>query len=125
MSARMFKDPVHGILIGTHNPGGGTEAVAFGQTPHHSLDHLLFQVETEEHGVATLGESALTGSAPQQLCSVFSVDVIADNVALSLLCVILAFLVGTETLRYFHDYPFVYVRLFKISIYLNRKEIAR
>jgi len=112
MIARTLKDPVHGILIDTHNPGGGTDAVAFGQTPHHSLNHLLFQVETEEHRVATLGESGLTGSAPQQLCFVFSVDVITDDVALSLLCVILAFLVGTEALRYIHSYPSDYVRLF-------------
>jgi len=112
MVARTFKDPVHGILVDAHNPGGSADAVTFGQTPHGSLDHRLLQVEAEEHGVATLGESGLTGSASEQLCVVFSIDVIADDVALSLFCVILAFLVGTEALRYFHGYPHDYVSLF-------------
>jgi hypothetical protein len=112
MLARTLKDPVHGILVDTHNPGAGADAVAFGQTPHHALNHRLFQVETEENRVATLGESGLTGSATQQLGFVFSVRVIADDVALSLLCVFLTFLVGTEALRYIHGYPSIFVSLF-------------
>jgi hypothetical protein len=111
MLTRTFKDPVHGILVDAHNPGGGADAVTFGQTPHHALNHCLLQVEAEEYRVATLGESGLTGSASEQLCLVFSVDVIADDVAMSLLCVILAFLVGTEALRYIHAYPPDYVCL--------------
>jgi hypothetical protein len=65
MPTRTLKDPVHGILVNAHNPGGGTDAVAFGQTPHDSLDHRLLQMETEKYRVATLGESGLTGSAPE------------------------------------------------------------
>jgi len=65
MLARTLKDPVHGILVDAHKPGGGSDAVAFGQTPHDALNHRLLQVEAEEHGVATLGESGLTGSAPE------------------------------------------------------------
>jgi len=112
MLARTFKDPVYGILIDTHNPGGGAYAVTFGQTPHHALNHRLLQVETEENGIAPLGESGLTGFAPEQLCFVFSVTIIADDVAMSLLCIILTFLVGTEALRYIHGYPSDYVSLF-------------
>jgi len=112
MAARTLKDPVHRVFVNTHNPGGSADTVTFGQTPHDSLNHPLLQVEAEEHGVATLGESGLTGSASEQLCVVFSIDVIADDVALSLLCVILAFFVGTEALRYFHGYPHDYVSLF-------------
>jgi len=112
MIARTLKDPVHGILIDAHNPGGGTDAVAFGQTPHYSLNHLFLQVKTEEHRVATLGESGLTGSTSEQLGVVFPIDIIADDVALSLFRIILAFLVGTITLRYIHSYLSDYVRLF-------------
>jgi hypothetical protein len=112
MLARTLKDPVHGILIDAHNPSGGAYAVTFGQTPHHALNHRLLQVETEENGVATLGESGLTGFAPEQLGFVFSVNIIADYVTMSLLCVIFTFLVGTEALRYIHGYPSNYVSLF-------------
>ena len=112
MAARTFKYSVHGILVDAHNPGGSADTVTFGQTSDDSLNHRLLQVETEKHRVATLGESSLTGSASEQLCVVFSIDAISDNVALSLLCVILAFFVGTEALRYFHCYPHDYMSLF-------------
>jgi len=111
MAAGTLKDPVHSILVDTHNSGGGADTVAFGETSHDSLNHLFIQVEAEEHRVTTLRESALTGSAPEQFGFVFTIDVIAYDIALSLLSVIFAFLVGTVTLRYLHGYPSDYVRL--------------
>jgi hypothetical protein len=111
MLARTFKYSVHGILVDAHNPGSGTDTVTFGQTPDYSFNHLLLQVEAEKYRVATLGESGLTRSAPEQLGFVFPIDVIADDVAMSLFCIILAFFVGTEALRYFHDYPHDYMGL--------------
>jgi hypothetical protein len=117
-----FKDPVHGILIDTHNPGGGADAVTFGQTPHHALNHRLLQVETEKYCVATLGESGLTGFAPEQLGFMFSVTIIADDVTVSLLCIILTFLVGTEALSYIHGYPSDYVSLLEKLPYHNQRD---
>jgi hypothetical protein len=111
MAARTLKDPVHRVFVDIHNPGGGADTVTFGQTPHYSLNHLLLQVEAEKHRVATFRESGFTGLTPEQLCVVFPIDIIADDVALSLLCIILAFLVGAIALRYFHSYPFDYRRL--------------
>ena len=111
VAARTFKDPVDRVFVYAHNPGGGADTVAFGQTSHDSLNHLFIQMEAEEDRVATLRESGLTGSAPKQFGVALTVGVIANDVTLSLLCVILAFSVGTVTLRNINDYPFDYMRL--------------
>jgi hypothetical protein len=112
VAARTLKDPVHRVFVYAHNPGSGTDTVALGETSHHSLNHVFIHMEAKEHRIATLRESALTGSTAKQFGFVFTIGVITNEVALSLLRVILAFLVGTEALGYIHGYPHDYVSLF-------------
>jgi len=52
MAAGTFKDPVHSIFVYTHNPGCGTDTVAFCQTSDCSLDVFFIQMEAEEDCVA-------------------------------------------------------------------------
>ena len=112
MTASTFKDPINSIFVYTHNSACGTDTVTFGQTSNYSFSVFFIQMKTEEHCIATFRESALTGSTAKQFGFVFTIGVIADYVALSLLSVVFAFLVGTATLRYIRGYSSDYVRLF-------------